>query len=197
MLVADHQSAGRGRLDRSWTAPPGANLLVSVLFRDVPPDPGELTRRMGLAAVDAVFATTGRRATLKWPNDVLLDDLKLGGILAQRAESGAVVVGLGLNVGWSPDGAVDLSDDAPDLQPAQVLRALLVAFDGLPADVTDRYRSSLATIGRRVRIELPAGELVGVATDVDADGRLVLLDDCALTHRVAVGDIVHLRSDGA
>lgn len=196
VLFADHQTAGRGRLDRTWTAPSGANLLVSVLFRDVPDDPGELTRRIGLAAVDAV-QSLGGAAQLKWPNDVVLGDRKLGGILAQRAESGAVVVGLGLNVGWSPEGAADLRDVAPDLDPAAVLRLLLSAFDALSADVTDRYRAALTTLGRRVRIELPAGELVGVAIDVEPDGRLIVLDDCAITHRVAVGDVVHLRPDPA
>src|SRR5262245_51200128 len=73
VLVADHQTAGRGRLDRRWDAPPGANLLVSLLFHRPPADPGELTRRVGLAVVDAGRGVAGIAAVLKWPNDVLVD----------------------------------------------------------------------------------------------------------------------------
>lgn len=190
VLVADHQTAGRGRLDRRWDAPPGANLLVSLLFHRVPDDPGELTRRVGLAAVDACRDVAGVAAVLKWPNDVLVGDHKLAGILAQRSATGAVVVGLGLNVRWAPEGAVRLGDD---VAPLDVLSALLVAYDDLPADVTARYRRALATLGRQVRIDLTDGPLAGTALDVDPDGRLVVLDHCGVTHRVDVGDVIHLR----
>ena len=110
VLVADHQTAGRGRLGRRWEAPPGVNLLVSILFRTVPSPASALTQRMGLAAIDACRATAGVDAVLKWPNDLLVDERKLAGILAQRAADGSIVVGLGLNVGWAPDGAVSLHD---------------------------------------------------------------------------------------
>jgi BirA family transcriptional regulator, biotin operon repressor / biotin---[acetyl-CoA-carboxylase] ligase len=104
VLVTDHQTAGRGRLDRRWDAPPGANLLVSMLFRDVPDPPVALTHRVGLAVVDAARDIAGAveqhvDVSLKWPNDVLLGGRKLAGILAQRSPDGPVVVGLGLNVG--------------------------------------------------------------------------------------------------
>jgi BirA family transcriptional regulator, biotin operon repressor / biotin---[acetyl-CoA-carboxylase] ligase len=190
VLVADHQTAGRGRLDRRWDAPPGANLLVSILFRDVPDVPNELTRRLGLAVVRAVDALGVGGAGLKWPNDVLLDGAKLAGILAQRHADGAVVVGVGLNVGWAPVGAARLGGGRT---PAHVLRAVLTAYDELPADIADEYRSRLVTLGMRVRVERPTDVLVGTAIDVEPDGRLVLLDECAVTHRVDVGDVVHLR----
>jgi BirA family biotin operon repressor/biotin-[acetyl-CoA-carboxylase] ligase len=189
VLRTDHQTAGRGRLDRRWDAPVGANLLASVLFTRVPDDPGELTRRMGLAIVDAARAIGGVDAALKWPNDVLLDDKKLAGILAQRAPWGQVVVGAGVNVRWAPDGAASLGEH----DPRRVLAALLSAFDALPDDIGERYRTSLATLGRRVRVERTDDEIVGVAVDVEADGRLVVLDECAITHRIDVGDVVHLR----
>ncbi len=190
VLMTAHQTAGRGRLDRRWDAPPGTNLLVSILFREVPSDPGELTRRVGLSVLAAARDTTGVEAQLKWPNDVLVDDRKLAGILAQRGGDGSVVVGFGVNVGWAPDGAAKLGDMT---NPAAVLRSALVAFDGLPDDVSSVYRRALGTLGRRVQIELPDGEIVGTATDVEADGSLVVLDECAITHRVSVGDVVHLR----
>jgi BirA family biotin operon repressor/biotin-[acetyl-CoA-carboxylase] ligase len=190
VLVADHQTAGRGRLDRRWDAPPGANLLASLLFHRVPPDPGELSRRVGLAAVDACREVAGVVAVLKWPNDVLVGDRKLAGILAQRSAAGAVVVGLGLNVRWAPDGAARLG---AGVAPPEVLRALLGAYDRLPDDVAARYRRTLATLGRAVRIELTDGTVAGTALDVERDGRLVVLDRCGVTHRIDVGDVVHLR----
>lgn len=196
VLFTDHQSAGRGRLDRTWTAPPGANLLVSFLFRDGDPAgaPVDLMRRIGLAAIDAVAQVAAVEAHLKWPNDVLVDGAKLAGLLAQRADA-ATVVGLGLNIGWAPEGAAELG---AQYAPADVLAALLAAFDTLPADVGDLhdlYVARLATLGQEVRVELPAGEpLIGRAIGVARDGRLVVLDACAITHRIDAGDVVHLRA---
>jgi len=185
-----HQTAGKGRLDRRWDAPPGSNLLVSILFHDVPEHPGDLTRRVALAAADACREVAGVDVVLKWPNDLLVGDGKLAGILAERNASGSVVVGIGLNVGWAPEGAARLG---AGVAPLDVLRALLAAYDRLPADVGDRYRHALGTLGRRVRVELPDGVVEGTATDVEPDGRLVLLDTCGVTHRLAAGDVVHLR----
>lgn len=188
--MADHQTAGRGRLDRRWEAPPGANLLVSILFREVPAEPSELTRRLGLAVVRAVRGLGASGVGLKWPNDVLLAGDKLAGILAQRSDRGAVVVGVGVNVGWAPEGAARVVGEH---SPIDVLRSLLAAYDELPVDVADEYRSSLVTLGMRVRIERPHDSIIGTAIDVAEDGRLVVLDECAVTHRVDVGDVVHLR----
>lgn len=190
VLRTDHQTAGRGRLDRRWDAPPGSNLLVSVLFHEVPADPGELMRRVALAALGAVRAFSDADAALKWPNDLLVDGRKLAGLLAQRADDGSIVVGIGLNVGWAPDDAAKLGDRAG---PADVLAALLAAYDALPDDIEALYRDDLATIGQRVRVELPDGELTGTAVGVESDGRLVVVDDCAISHRLSIGDVVHVR----
>lgn len=192
VLMARHQTAGRGRLDRQWVAPPGANLLVSLLFRDVPEHPHELTRRVALAAVQACREVAAVTPVLKWPNDLLLDGRKLAGVLAQAAGSGPVyvVVGIGLNIGWAPDDAARLGDG---IDPRAVLDALLRAYDQLPAGIDDQYRAALATLGQSVRVELSDGEVVGRALDVLPDGRLVVLDECGITHRFDTGDIVHLR----
>ena len=202
VLRADHQTAGRGRLDRRWEAPRGANLLVSVLFAEPPSVPAQLTQAVGLASLVAIEAEaaadlTGRLA-LKWPNDLLLDDRKLSGVLAQRSSrTGAVVVGLGLNVGWAPDGAASLRGDLRlDVEPAALLDRLLHALDEVLGadDLAERYRDRLSTLGARVRVELPGGgALVGTAIGVDDDGRL-LVDDGASVTALDVGDIVHLRS---
>ncbi len=206
VLVADHQSAGRGRLDRSWTAPAGANLLVSLLFRpgaggggeDDAGRAGELVRRVSLAALDACRAVVAGDSVagdfaLKWPNDLLLGGAKLAGVLAQRDAAGDVVVGLGLNVGWCPPGAARLG---PGVSRPALLAELLAAFDRLPPDPAGRharYRAELATLGRPVRVERPNGTVAGRAIDVEPDGRLVVLDDCGVTHRFDVGDVTHLR----
>ncbi|MEP7201945.1 MAG: biotin--[acetyl-CoA-carboxylase] ligase [Ilumatobacteraceae bacterium] len=192
VLMARHQSAGRGRLDRRWVAPPGANLLVSMLFRDVPDHLHQLTQRVALAAALACDEVAGMLPTLKWPNDLLLDGRKLAGVLAQAAGTGPqyVVVGIGLNVGWAPDDAAKLGDN---YAPNEVLDAMLAAYDQLPDDITSSYRAALSTIGQSVRVELVHSAVVGRAVDVQADGRLVVLDECGITHRFDTGDVVHLR----
>jgi BirA family biotin operon repressor/biotin-[acetyl-CoA-carboxylase] ligase len=202
VLRARHQTDGRGRLDRRWLAPPGTNLLVSLLFRDVPQHAHQLTQRVALAAATACTEIAGVSPALKWPNDVLLDGRKLAGVLAEAAGTRAggtrasvnspayVVVGIGINVGWAPDGAAMLGDGH---DPADVLALMLDAYDRLPTDINDMYRSALATIGQPVRIELGGSSVSGRALDVLADGRLVVLDDCGITHRFDTGDVVHLR----
>ena len=197
VLVAGHQTAGRGRLDRRWEAPPDVNLLVSFAFTEVPDPAVELTHRVGLAVARALGSLTAtERVGLKWPNDVLLDDLKVAGILAVRSTGpdgvpAGIVVGVGVNVGWAPAGAARLG---PDHEPADVLLETLTAYDALPDEVQPAYRAALRTLGARVRVELPGGDhVVGRAVDVGADGRLAVLDDCAVTHHLDVGDVVHLR----
>jgi BirA family biotin operon repressor/biotin-[acetyl-CoA-carboxylase] ligase len=193
VLVTDHQTAGRGRLERRWDAPPATNLLVSIALVPVPSVPVEATHRVGLAALAAVRELRpDAQVALKWPNDLLLDQRKLAGILAQRSSSrDAVVVGLGLNVAWAPDGAARLGSA---VRPADVLARLLRHFDDQPASIGSRYRSELSTIGERVRIELPTGPAVeGTAIDVDGVGRLVVQADDGVVSAFEVGDVVHVR----
>lgn len=194
VLAARHQTAGRGRLDRRWEAPPGANLLVSLLFTaSASADPHELVQRVALAAVDACRSVAGVEVRLKWPNDLLLDGRKLAGVLAQATTVDGrlvVVVGIGVNVRWAPPDAAMLGEQH---DPLRLLAALLAAFDELPDDASGRYREQLATLGTAVRVHLPDGEVEGRAIDVESDGRLVVLDGCGITHRFAVGDVVHLR----
>jgi BirA family transcriptional regulator, biotin operon repressor / biotin---[acetyl-CoA-carboxylase] ligase len=191
VLVADHQTAGRGRLDRRWEAPAGTNLLVSILFREVPAAPAELTQRVSLAARAACLAVAGVTPALKWPNDLMVDDRKLAGVLAQRAPDGSVVVGIGVNVGWAPEDGAKLGNVT---SPDALLQALLDAYDSLPDEIGPVYRDALATLGRRVRVELFDRGIEGTAIDLEPDGRLVVLDDCAVSHRIDVGDVVHLRA---
>ena len=198
VLVADHQTAGRGRLDRRWDAPPGTNLLVSIAVAPAPVVASEVTQRVGLAALAAARSVRPRATLgLKWPNDVLLDGAKLAGVLAQRSSRvDGVVVGLGLNIGWAPEGAARLGDAGDTVAPAEVLRRVLVEYDRLPSDLAAAYRAALSTLGRRVRIDLPdGGDAVGVATDLDRSGRLVVTCDDGRMATFDVGDVVHLRDD--
>jgi BirA family transcriptional regulator, biotin operon repressor / biotin---[acetyl-CoA-carboxylase] ligase len=194
VLVADHQTAGRGRLDRRWEAPPGANLLASVLFRHGWTFPHELTQRVALAAADAAESMTGERPAMKWPNDLLIGDRKLAGILAQAGGAVGridyVVVGIGLNLGWAPDGAARLDGVNRDEFVEHWLTALAARW---AEPVTARYHDELATLGHRVRVERAGGNLEGVAHDVEPDGTLIVRDDAGTDHRVAIGDVIHLR----
>ena len=206
VLRADFQSAGRGRLDRTWEAPRGVNLLVSILFREVPERVHVLTQVVALAARRVAAETCGVDVVLKWPNDLLIGTEKVAGILAQAAPvDGAgripfVVVGIGCNLAWAPEGAASLASAGwtNAVTPAQYLDAMLPEIDRLLVMDDERmhaeYLARLATVGSRVRVQMPAGEdIVGRAMSVEPDGRLVVLDECAVTHRIDTADVVHLR----
>jgi BirA family biotin operon repressor/biotin-[acetyl-CoA-carboxylase] ligase len=217
VLVAEHQVAGRGRLDRVWTSPPRAGLTVSFLLRpDVPAARrGWLPLLTGVALAEAVGAVTGVRASLKWPNDLLaLDGRKLAGILAESHSSptapAAVIVGIGLNVSTTaaelPDTGTSLSrvtgatvDRAPVL--LGFLRAVERRYRQWTAALGDPVSSGLArdylawssTVGTDVVVSLPDGStLEGTATAVDWDGRLVLTTPEGKVE-LASGDVRHVR----
>jgi BirA family biotin operon repressor/biotin-[acetyl-CoA-carboxylase] ligase len=206
VLVADHQTAGRGRLGRQWHAPPGSSLLASILFHA--PDRAALhryTQAVGLAAVDACHSVAAVTPVLKWPNDLLVGDRKLAGVLAESAPSEsdriAVVVGIGVNVNWPTELPVDLArtmtalnhEAGHDLDRRELLDALLDALDSLDwTALAPRYRAALATLGRRVRVEQPSGSIEGVAVDVTPDGHLVVATSAG-DIAVSAGDVMHLR----
>ncbi len=205
VVVADHQTAGKGRLDRAWIAPPAASLLVSVLLRPsiVVEDRHSLVMAAGLAMAEAIETVTGVVAGLKWPNDLLVRDRKLAGVLAEAAGD-ALVVGIGLNVEWGavPEELAAIAT-ACDLEGGHTLdrRRILDAYlarytvhlDDLEA-ARDSYRARLVTTGRRVRVEQGAGTLTGTARGVDRVGRLLLEQSDGSVVAVAVGDVVHLRA---
>ncbi|MGZ4711810.1 MAG: biotin--[acetyl-CoA-carboxylase] ligase [Acidimicrobiia bacterium] len=205
VVVADHQTAGRGRLGRTWVAPPGASLLTSVLLRPggAPDSWHRFVTAAGLAMAEAVEATTGVVAGLKWPNDLLVGDRKLAGVLAEVAGD-ALVVGIGLNVEWHdvPDDlrAIATSCNLEGGRPVErheILDAFLDRFArhlASPAAAHAAYVARLTTIGRAVRIEQSRGVLVGTARGVDPDGRLLLEREDGTLEQVAVGDVVHMRT---
>ncbi|MGZ4734278.1 MAG: biotin--[acetyl-CoA-carboxylase] ligase [Acidimicrobiia bacterium] len=203
VVVADHQRAGRGRLGRTWTAPPGASLLVSVLLRPglAPDDRHLVVVAAAVAMTGALEATTGVVAAVKWPNDLLVGERKVAGILAEAAGD-AVVVGIGVNLDWPEipselEGiatAANLEGGRPTSR-EQLLAEFLTRYEAALRDLPGArraYRSRLATIGRRVRVERADTTLIGIATDIDAAGHLLVEAD-GVTHSITAGDVVHLR----
>ncbi len=209
VAVADHQDAGRGRRGRTWQSAPGESLLVSVLLR-----PGlavdrvhVLTMAASLALAEAVERVAGLQAALKWPNDLVVGDRKLAGLLAEAdVTAGAVralVIGAGCNLAQRelPADIADLATScaievgrAPDRD--EVLDTFLDRLGGhldALADVVGTYRERLSTLGRDVRVELEAGTLEGRAVDLDDDGRLVVEIPGRGPVVVSAGDVVHLR----
>jgi BirA family biotin operon repressor/biotin-[acetyl-CoA-carboxylase] ligase len=214
VIVAEHQTAGRGRMGRSWEAPPRSALLFSLLLRPATIEPARLPW-LGLLtplAVAEAVRSLEVEAEVKWPNDVLVEDRKLAGILLERidtADGPAAVVGIGLNVTLRADerpheAATSLGlEQASTTDRVTVLAAVLRSFerhyrawleqaDGTGA-VLAAYEKISATLGREVRAELPGGTTVtGTATAIDQDGRLVV-DGPAGRTALAAGDVVHLR----
>lgn len=197
VVVAEQQTAGRGRLDRAWTSPPRAGLTLSVLLRpDLPPaQQGWLPLWGGLAVARALREQTGVDALLKWPNDVLVGGRKVCGLLAEVAAPGAVVLGVGLNVSTRadelpvPTATSLLLEGATTTDRDTVLRAVLRTLTGVLAEASpDGYRALCSTIGARVRLELATGAVEGLAEAVDDDGHLVVDG-----RPYASGDVVHLR----
>jgi len=213
VLLAEHQSAGRGRHGRSWSAPARSQVTMSVGVgaEGVPAAGwGWLPLLTGAALVDAILVSTGIQAGLKWPNDVLVGTGKLAGILAEvAAPDPVIVVGLGLNVTLSaeeaPDpraislqmlGATMLDRDA---LVAGILRELITRIDrwhsasGPDSALIDDYRRHSLTEGKRVHAMLPGNrEITGCAIDIDHQGRLCI-DTGTSVVTISAGDITHLR----
>ncbi|MDO5731134.1 biotin--[acetyl-CoA-carboxylase] ligase [Corynebacterium sphenisci] len=214
VVATAEQRAGRGRMNRAWVAPPGATIALSVLLRPIGVPParlGLLPLVAGLAVRDAL-AGLGVAAELKWPNDVLVGGRKICGILVEAAslEPPALVVGIGVNV--------DLAEAELPVPHATSLRllghrevdrealaaAIVAALDARvarwgadAAALLADYRGACATIGRRVRAELPDGSAIaGTATAVLGDGELEIRGADGARHALTAGDVTHLRGAG-
>lgn len=230
VVVADHQTGGRGRAGRTWEAPPGASILASVLLRPASDRAGLVTATLALAAADAVEEVAGFRPGVKWPNDLVVETegrtRKLAGVLAEvdwpagsdmasgwrplpPAEKVAVIAGIGLNVNWPAEVPAALADvavacnhvtgrehDRGDLAVAlfrHLDRHYGDLVDAGPATITARWRDSLVTLGRAVRVDLGSSDVHGTAVDVDDEGHLVVETVEGERRTFAVGDVHHLR----
>jgi len=213
--VADRQTAGRGRLDRTWEAPAGSALLVSALLRPdlLPTHVHSTAMAAAVAACDACDEVAGFRPELKWPNDIVVWDKKLAGLLAEAELKGddvdAVVVGMGLNVNWEtpPPGLEDIAIAASEVVGRAVdQEALLQHFLDRFAEHYSalvepggwrgtllNYRRSSSTLGKDVRVELPDETFTGRAVEVTGEGHLLVKTPSGDVRRVPAGDVVHLR----
>lgn len=214
VVVADHQTAGRGRLDRTWVTPPGAAVTFSLLLRpSVPPASWPWLPLLVGHTTAKALTSFGYDAKVKWPNDVLIDGKKVAGILVERVETGsgaAAVVGVGINVATRAEElpvptATSLAVAHADLTPTRegvllgVVAAVREGYDAWQAGgaeaaarLASSYAAHCATIGQDVRVDLPDGtSLTGRAVDVDGDGRLVVETGDG-PRKVGAGDVVHV-----
>jgi BirA family transcriptional regulator, biotin operon repressor / biotin---[acetyl-CoA-carboxylase] ligase len=219
VLITDYQSAGRGRQGRTWTAPPGSGIAMSILVRPDGIDPSRwnwLSLLAGLAVSDGVRRAADLPAVLKWPNDVLVADRKVCGILSERVDTShgpACVVGIGVNVGLAEDQlpvptATSLAIAASQIgrrQPSRtaVIATVLAAFEllygrweaqaGDDASLAASYTERCDTLGRPVRVLLNEERSVeGIADRIDRDGRLVVRTGSE-SSAYGAGDVLHLE----
>mgnify|MGYP001115218533 CR=1 FL=1 len=208
LVIADEQTAGRGRMGRAWVAPPQSSLLMSILFRPalLPQQVYRLVMACGLAVAEACEAEEGiPPVEVKWPNDLLIGGRKFTGILPESAFIGEqlawVVVGIGVNVNQTFEASDALAATATSLRAVsghEHNRAALLAHilerlshwhrhlldDALP----DAWRGRCMTLGQRVRVGTPQGVLEGLAEAVDENGMLWLRDATGQHHRISAGE---------
>lgn len=207
LVLADEQTAGRGRFGREWVAPPGSSLLMSLIFRPVLPS--EHTYRLvmvsALALAEACEALAGVSVGIKWPNDVQIGGRKLAGILAESAFAGAglawVIVGVGVNVNQVFAPGDPLAETATSLRMntgrhfdrLALLRAFLKRLNGWHNRLLDDalmvgWRARCVTLGRQVRVVVGEKVVEGLAENVDASGALLLRDQAGILHTLAAGE---------
>lgn len=215
VIATDRQTAGRGRLGRSWNAPPGTMLAVSVVLRPLesgmtrPDSFGWLSLLAGVAMTGSL-RDCGVAAALKWPNDVLIEDRKVCGILAEALADGLVIVGAGVNLtlteaqlpvptatsmliaGGNTDADTVLAGYLTGLRKLYG-RLVTAGGDAEASGVLQDVAEACSTLGQAVRVTLPDGEdLLGRAERLDANGRLVI-DSKGRRTAVSAGDVTHLR----
>jgi len=209
LVLAEEQSAGRGRLGRRWHAPKGSSLLMSLLLRPplLPRQAQRATMICSLAAIQAIARVSDLKAQVKWPNDVVLGGKKVGGILTELGKHGEqldyVVVGLGLNVNLDVSDLPDLMAPATSIsaeagRPVSRLELLLALLEGIEARYErvlagwsphEEWREHLATLGQVVRVGTAEEVIEGLAEDVDADGALLVRTRDGALRSVLVGDV--------
>lgn len=214
VILAEAQEKGKGRLGREWFSPEGMNLYFSLLLRPYQParDFPLYSLATSVALIEAIQRTTGLAVQIKWPNDVVLEDKKLAGILLESEvrgdQSPSLVVGVGVNVN------IGLTDFPPELQKSAT--SLRIAL-GRPVDRADllielfnqlveqyrlvddkalliqAVRQHCQTLGRRVRVQTARQEFEGWAEDLQEDGALLIRMGDGNQRRILVGDVTHLR----
>lgn len=212
VVCAETQTKGRGRLGREWASPKHKGVYLSIILRPkLPPtELAKLTLLSAVAVAEAVEKVSGVKAHIKWPNDLLVKNKKLAGILTElRAEVDQmkfVVIGIGLNVNNTAtqlvDGATSLRQEAGKVfSRVEVVQEILRSFERRYAhldeqgfeDVMGAWKERSHTLGKRVKITDPAGIVEGVALDLDHDGGLLIRQDSGVIIKKMAGDVVQLR----
>lgn len=212
VVCAETQTKGRGRLGRSWSSPKYKGIYSSIILRPrlSAADLSKLTLLSAVAVAEAVEKVSGVQAMIKWPNDLLVKNKKLAGILTElRAEVDQmkfVVIGLGININNSGaqliEGATSLKNEAGQtFSRVEVLREILRAFERWYVrcnkegfdELFKAWKERSATLGKRVRITDPASIVEGVAVDLDSDGGLLIRQDSGVVVKKLAGDVVQLR----
>lgn len=205
LVAAGHQTAGRGRAGRSWVDRPGRAVMLSVVLRPTldPEHLGLLSLASGVAMAAAISDLAAVDVRCAWPNDLLVDDAKVGGVLAESDLDGEtvrhVVVGVGVNLEAPDDveGAGGIGDIDEEALVAAFLRRVASLVDGEPRSIVAAWRARSGTLGRRVEATTVDGAVVrGVARDIDAAGALLVGVDDGEAVRVAFGDVRQLREEG-
>ncbi len=212
VVCAEMQTKGRGRLGRSWVSAKHKGIYFSIILRPKlsPSDLAKLTLLSAVAVAEAVEKCSGVKAVIKWPNDLLVKNKKICGILTElRAEVDQmkfVVIGIGLNVNHTPsqliDGATSLRNEFDtNFSRVQILQDILRSFEswylkstkGKFDDVLAAWKDRAYTLGRRVRVTDPASVTEGLAIDIDSDGGLLIRQDSGVIVKKMAGDVVQLR----
>jgi BirA family biotin operon repressor/biotin-[acetyl-CoA-carboxylase] ligase len=212
VVIADLQTAGRGRMSRTWTSPPGKDILFSVLLR---PDAADL-RRMplvaGLAVARTLDSLTDEPISLKWPNDVRAAGRKISGSLVESGSSDSgyyAILGTGVNVNLDAAAHPEIATIATSLRTLngraasrrEVMRKLLSEMDRIYASpermatLVSDWSARLETIGQEIDVRWGDDLLHGVAEGVDDTGRLLLRDGAGEVHRLEAGEVTTVLTD--
>jgi BirA family biotin operon repressor/biotin-[acetyl-CoA-carboxylase] ligase len=215
LVIADFQTAGRGRMNRAWQAPRGSSLLFSLLLRPplAPSRAQQAVMAASLGVMEGIRRVCALPASLKWPNDILISGKKAGGILCELGLDGQtlkyVIVGIGLNVNFDPPVVEGIPPDAASIQSllgrpqprAALLRAILEQIEPRYGNLlrgeslSGEWARALSTLGQSVRVIIPDEEITGTAETVDESGALVLRLDDGSTREFLAGDVMHVESN--
>ena len=212
VVCAEAQAKGRGRLGRNWTSPKGKGIYFSVILRPrlSPSEVAQLTLLAAVAVSEAIQKVAGITAMIKWPNDLILNGKKLAGILTEMSADmdrvRFVVIGIGINVNTPasllPPQATSLKQEAgrPFSRVAllqEVLMSVERWYQRLKAEgfspITQRWKELSLTLGKRIRIVDPNGDVEGQAMDLDKDGGLIIRRDSGMIVKRLTGDVVQVK----
>jgi len=212
LVVAEAQSKGRGRLNRQWVSPKYKGIYLSLILRPklLPQETPLLTLLAGVAVCEAIKEQTGISANIKWPNDILINEKKIGGILTElNAEIDTVhfvIVGIGLNVNTDksllPSGATSLKEEtAKEYNRADLLRKILKKMEinyhifkkQGPYATLEKWRALSSTLGQRIKVICQKEHIEGEALDIDIDGGLLVRKDSGFIEKIMAGDVLKAK----